>query len=134
MAGLKIEIGTAYLKPNETPLMEKFIKQREKVADFYHQHNLDGFFFLGECNAKHCWWGDSVCNPNGYLLLESPSAESNILKNGEATFLSANGSSVIDLIIASGQIATQVGFELTTDPNTELLTGAPQRGHIPFTV
>ena len=46
------------------------------------------------------------------------------------TFLSSNGSSVIDLCIVSGRITTQVGFELTTDPNIELFTGAPQRGHI----
>ena len=71
VAGLKIIIGTAYLKPNETASMEKFIKQREKVGNFYHQHNLDGVLFLGDCNARHCLWGDSICNPNGYLLLES---------------------------------------------------------------
>ena len=46
------------------------------------------------------------------------------------TFLSSNGSSVIDLCIVSGRIATQVGFELTNDPNVELFSGAPQRGHI----
>ena len=28
VAGLKVIFGTAYLKPNETALMEKFIKQR----------------------------------------------------------------------------------------------------------
>ena len=44
--------------------------------------------------------------------------------------MSSNGSSVIDLCIVSGQIATQVGFELTTDPNVDLFTRAPQRGHI----
>ena len=49
-------------------------------------------------------------------------------------FLSSNGSSVIDLCLVSGRIATQVGFELTTDPNVELFTGAPQRGHIPSIV
>ena len=66
--------------------MEKFIKQREKVVNFYHQHNLDGVLFLGDCNARHCLWSDSICNPNGYLLLESLSAEANILNNGEKTF------------------------------------------------
>ena len=133
VAGLKIIIGTAYLKQNETASMEKIIKQREKVVNFYHQHNLDGVLFLGDCNARHCLWGDSICNPNGYLL-ESLSAEDNILNNGGKTFLSSNGSSVIDLCNVSGRIATQVGFELTTDPNVELFTGAPQRGHIPFIV
>ena len=90
--------------------------------------------FFGTCNARHCLWGDSICNPNGYLLLESLCAEDNIPNNGEATFLSTNGSSVIDLCIVSGRIGTQVGFELTTDPNIELFTGAPQRGHIPLIV
>ena len=79
-------------------------------------------------------WGDIICNPNGYLLLESLSAEDNILNNGEKTFLSSNGSSVKDLCIVSGRIASQVGFELTTDPNVEFFTRAPQRGHIPLIV
>ena len=100
------------------------------MVNFYHQHNLGGVLFLGDCNAGLCLWGDSICNPNGYLLLESLSAEDNILNNGEATFLSSNGSSVIDLCIVSGRMATQVGFELTTDPHIELFTGAPQCGHI----
>ena len=100
------------------------------MVNFYHQHNLDGVLFLGDCNARHCLWRDSICNPNGYLLLESLSAEDNILNNGEATFLSTNGSSGIDLCIVSGRIATQVGFELTTDPNIELFAGGPQREHV----
>ena len=104
------------------------------MVNLYHQRNLDGVLFLGDCNAGHCSWGDSICNPNGYLLLESLSAEDNILKNGEATFMSSNGSGVIDLCIVSGRIGTQVGFELTTDPNIELFKGAPQRGHIPLIV
>ena len=110
--------------------MEKFIKRREKVVIFYQQHNLDGVLFLGDCNARHCLWGDSVCNPNGYPLLESLSDEDNILNNGEATFLSTNGASVINTCIVSGRIATQVGFELTTDPNIEIFTRVPQGGHI----
>ena len=130
VSGLKIIIATAYLKPNETASMEKLKKQREKVVNFYHQHNLDGVLFLGDCNARHCLWGDSICNPNGYFLVESLSAEDNILSNGDKTLLSSNGSSVIDLCIVSGPIATQVGFKLTTDPDVELFTGAPQHGHI----
>ena len=86
VAGLKIIVGTAYLRPNETTSMKKSIKQRENVGNFYHQHNLDGVLFLGDCNATHCLWGDSICNPNGYLLLESLSAEDNNLNTGEKIF------------------------------------------------
>ena len=114
--------------------MEKFLKRKEKVVNFHHQHNLDGVLFVGDWNNRDCLWGDSICNPNGYLLLESLSAEDNILNNGEKICLSSNGSSVIYLCIVSGRFATQVGFELTTDPNDELFTGALQRGHIPLIV
>ena len=69
---------------------------REKVVNVYHQHNLDGVLFLRDFNARHSLWGDSLCNPNSYLLLESLSAEDNLLNNGEAIFLSTNGSSVLD--------------------------------------
>ena len=104
------------------------------MVNFYNQPNLNGVLFLGDCNAGHRLWGDSICNPNGYLPLENLSAEDQTLNNGEATFLSTNGSSVIDLCFVSGRIATQIGFELTTDPNIELFTGMPQRGHIPLIV
>ena len=87
VARLKIIFGTAYLKPIETASIEKFIKQREKVVNFYHQHILDRVLFLEDCNARHCLWGDSICNPNVYLLVESLSAEDNILNNGEKFFV-----------------------------------------------
>ena len=89
-----------------------------------------------ECCSWETAMLDTACGVIVYAILtvislvESLSAEDNILNNGEKTFLSSNGSSVIDLCIVSGRIATQVGFELTTDPNVELFTGAPQRGHI----
>ena len=70
VAGIKILIGTAYSEPNKTALREKFLKPREKVVNFYHQHNLDGMMLLGDCNARHCLWGDSKSNRNAYLLLE----------------------------------------------------------------
>ena len=130
VAGIKIEVGTAYLKSNETASMQTFIKQR-KMVNFYHQHKLDEVLFLGDCNGRHCLWGDSICHLNGYLLLECLSAEDKILKNGEANFLSSNFSSVIFLWLVSGQIGTQVGFELTTHPIIEFFTEAPQRGQIP---
>ena len=104
------------------------------MVNFYHQQNLDGVLFLGDCNARHCLWGDSICNAFGNLLLESLPAEDNIPNIGEATFLSSNCSSVIDPCIVSGENATQVWFELTSDPNKELFTGEPQRGCIPLIV
>ena len=53
VAGLKIIIGTAYLKPKEITLMQKIIKQRERVVNFYHQHNLEEVLFSWDCNARH---------------------------------------------------------------------------------
>ena len=50
----------------------------------------------------------------------------------EKEILSSNGSSVIDLCIVRGRIVTQVGFELTPDPNVELFRRAPKRGHTPL--
>ena len=68
VAGLTFIIGTAYLKPNETSLTEQFIKQTEKVVNFYHQHKLDGVFIMGDCNDRHCLEDDIICNPNGFLF------------------------------------------------------------------
>ena len=81
---------------------------------------------------------DTACGVIVYLILTvicfwSLSAE-DILNIREATFLSSDGSSVIDLCIVNRIIATQVGFELTTDPKNDPFTVAPQRGHIPLIV
>ena len=51
VSGLKVKIGTAYLKPNETASMGNFMKQKEKVANFYNQHNLEEVLFFRDCKA-----------------------------------------------------------------------------------
>ena len=132
--GHRTLIGTAYLRPNETELMEIFLKQRKKVLSFATKHEIDGILFMGDCNARHFFWGDSTCNRNGELLAESLSSEDSVINNGEETYLSANGSSVIDLCIMNGYLNTKLDFELNTDTTTELFTGAPQRGHVPVLV
>ena len=93
-----------------------------------------------ECCSWETAMLDTACGVIVYAILTVISfrkvffLKTTSLIMGKNFFLSSNGSSVIDLCIVSGGIATQVGFELTTDPNVELFTGAPQRGHIPLIV
>ena len=131
IAGLKVVVGTAYLRHNETEQMASFLRQKEKVANFIAKHDLDGMLFMGDCNARHYYWGDSSCNKNGDMLVENISIDDIIVNDGEETFLASNGSSVIDLCIVTGSLAKKLDFQLTTDTETELFTGAPQRGHVP---
>ena len=54
-----------------------------------------------------------------------------ILNNGEPTFTSTNGSSVIDLCLIYGPMVSQNEHNLTTDENVEIFTRAPNRSHVP---
>ena len=56
------------------------------------------------------------------------------MNDGQPTFLSINGQSVIDLCICYGNFINQYKCSLTTDEDTELFTGAPSRGHLPVLV
>ena len=134
IAGLKIVVGTAYLRPNQTEQMTSFLRLKENIANFIVKHELDGMLFMGDCNARHYYWGDSSCNKNGDMLVENIAIDDIIVNDGEETFLASNGSSVIDLCIVTGSLANKHKFQLTTDTESELFTGAPQRGHVPVFV
>ena len=64
-------------------------------------------------------------------FVEKP--EVNILNDGEYTFHAAIGTSIIDLFIVTDS-TTSWNFSLYTDTEVELLTGYPNRGHVPVFV
>ena len=57
--------------------------------------------------------------------------EFSVLTAPTPTFISSNGSSYIDLIIASNNMADMIEAP-STDSEVELFSGAPIRGHVPM--
>ena len=91
-----------------------------------------GIILLGDFNARHVTWGDTINNLYGEKLAEELDAGLfSICSPQSPTFLSANGSSVIDLLVVSNDLLDKIET-CCTDEEVELFSGAPQRGHVPI--
>ena len=130
IGGNKVLVITCYIRPDDFMYIEQFTKMIMDAEEFVETHQLDGIMFMGHLNARHETWGDSVTNRKGRLLIEQLSVEFLILNNGQPTYLCTNGYSVMDLIFLYEKIA-DASWNLFTDADVELFTGAPNRGHIP---
>ena len=86
---------------------------------------------MGDLNARHDYWGDSIDNLHGLELYNHLPYQLSIINYGDPIFLSSNGNSINDLIIVSGKLTQHTFFELSCDYDVELFTGAPRRGHVP---
>ena len=130
IGGYNVLVITCYIRPDDFMYIEQFTKMIMDAEDFVETHQLDGIIFMGgDLNARHETWGDSVTNRNCRLLIGQLSDEFLILNNGQPTYLCTNGHSVIDLIILYGKVA-DASWNLYTDADVELFTGAPNRGQI----
>ena len=57
-------------------------------------------------------------------------ADALVLNNDESTFYAVNGKSVIDLTMITDKL-TDLCYTQYTDTESEVLTGYPNRGHVP---
>ncbi|KAF6040161.1 MAP3K7 [Bugula neritina] len=94
---------------------------------------VDGLMLLGDLNARHESWGDHQQNRTGITLLDFIQRLNMevVYKHDKPTFLCDNGSSYIDLFVATENIARHCKNQFTDD-TVELFTGAPHRGHVPI--
>ena len=126
-----ILVATAYIPPGDVNERDEFIKTFESAINFAKKNNMKGVLFVGDLNGRSTLWGDSRTNKNGGTLEQYIGNKLvKILNNGEKTFYSVNGSSVIDLCMTTDQI-TNWKSTFYTDTDVELLTGYPSRGHVP---
>ena len=109
IGGYKVLVITCYIRPDDFMYIEQITKMIMDAEECVETHQLDGFIFMGDLNARHETWGDSVTNRNGKLLIEQLSDEFLILNNGQPTYLCTNGHSVIHLIILYGKVADAHG-------------------------
>ena len=111
--------------------LEDFINTFGIAINFAKENNMKGVLFVGDLNARSTLCGDSRNNKIGGTLehyIEKKLVKK--LNNGEQTFYSVNGSSVIDLCMTTDQL-TNWKSTFYTDTDAELLTGYPSRGHVP---
>ena len=128
---LSFRLAAAYIPPIADTKMKEFLSTLDEAKSYAKLNNMKGVLFVGDPNARNLLWGDIRNNTSGSLLeqyIEEESVE--ILNDGQPTFYSINGSSVIDIFMTTEELC---GWKTTmyTDLNTELLTGYPNRGHVP---
>ena len=111
--------------------MKEFLSTLDKARSLAKLINMEGVLFVGDLNARNLLLEDIRNNSSGSLLeqyIEEESVE--ILNDGQPTFYSINGSSVIDLFMTTEELCGRK-TTMYTDLDTELLTGYPNRGHVP---
>ena len=120
--GLKILTTTVYIKPEDRGglielIKELYVKSLEACKSYADKNHMECVLFFGDCNASLYYWGDRKCNELGNELLRLLPTFS-ILNDGEPTFVSVNGQSVIDMCMCYGNFINQHNYSLTTDVDT----------------
>ena len=130
--GQRLLICSAYIPPNSPNSMKQFITLLENARKQLGSLKCNGLIVGGDFNARQVSWGDRVDNSAGCTLNSFVSQnEMSVLDQFDGnTFMCTNGGSKIDLMLCSDNLLQMI-CEQVTDPEVELFTGAPIRGHIP---
>ena len=106
----------------------------DKAFNLGKKHQCSGIITMGDFNARHIIWNDSVNNKYGKCLEECLDwSKFGVYAPSSSTFLSKNGSSLIDVFITSNNLDYNLGTPFT-DYKAILYSGAPVRGHVPVTI
>ena len=125
-------VGSIYVKLNYQNAIKDTINLLNKASMMTRSLKACGIILSGDFNARHTVWGDSVTNEYGRLLFDQLDHHRFTIHTSRTpTFMCANGSSHIDLMIVSNNISNTLN-PCATDEVVELFSGAPLRGHVPL--
>lgn len=125
-------VCSMYIPPNNVQKLNKLFQLISAAQSAMTSLKCSGMMVAGDFNARHTDWGDRTCNSHGAALSDylRQSHLSAINQTSQNTFLCENGGSTIDLTIATPNLTLKC-TRPWTDPEIELFSGAPIRGHIP---
>ena len=127
----KIILGNIYAKQNYKQGIKEILNMLNLAEEFKNKYHAEGIILAGDFNSRHVSWGDKINDAYGKILFENlDSNKYAIISPDEPTFLSANGSSKIDLMVISKELEDRIEA-CYTDPLVHLYSGAPLRGHVP---
>ena len=133
-SGKRYIIGNVYLKLEYISGVKEFVAMLEKAHEMSKRHKCCGVIAMGDFNARHIIWNDSVINKYGKCLEETLDwSKFGVHAPSSNTFLAKNGSSLIDFFITSNDLDFNLGTPFT-DNVANLYSGAPVRGHVPVTI
>ena len=125
--------GSIYVRPNCRDSEDALVRCINEANAFLKSHRCQELIIMGDLNSRNPLWGDHSWNSCGNRLAKAI-IENNlyVLNDGQPTFTCVDdGSSVIDLCIVSEGLA-RMNPKIFVDYETELFTGAPNRGHYPI--
>jgi hypothetical protein len=127
-------VGNVYVKLGDVKGISNIIEMLHKAQEMNTKLKSKGVILIGDLNARHPMWGDSSSNEYGKKLFEKLDHSQFTIRAADTpSFICTNGSSYIDLVIVSSNILNKIN-NVVTDPEIELFTGAPMRGHVPVIV
>lgn len=127
-------VGNVYVKLGDVKGISNIIEMLHKAQEMNTKLKSKGVILIGDLNARHPMWGDSSSNEYGKKLFEKLDLSQFTIRAADTpSFICTNGSSYIDLVIVSSNILNKIN-NVVTDPEIELFTGAPMRGHVPVIV
>ena len=130
--GMRHIFGSVYLKIGYNNAVNDLLKMLKVANSLALTLKAKGVVTLGDFNARNCLWGDHLDNSYGQQLAEDLDYQSfSIMAPSTPSFLSVNGSSTIDFMIVSNSIEKHFK-DIIVDPDVELYSGAPNRGHLPI--
>ena len=125
-------VASVYLKLNYPHAIQELLNMLTAAEQRSRQLRASGIAVVGDFNARHTLWGDKINNDYGKQLVEKLDLTKFTIRTSVTpTFLAANGSSVIDLMIVSNNLGENI-TKCVTDEQVELFSGAPLRGHVPL--
>ena len=128
----RIIIGSIYVKHHYTNAIKDALSLLNSAYTMRNKLKAQGVILTGDFNARHPAWGDSVTTDKGKQLFDQLDfTKFKILTSDSPTYLCVDGSSHIDLMIASNSISDIIS-PCYTDDIVELSSGAPFRGHVPL--
>lgn len=134
LGGKKFLIGNVYLKLDYISGVGEFLAMLDKAYELSIRHSCAGVIAMGDFNARHFIWNDTMVNKYGKYLEDNLDWSKFCVQASSAcTFLAKNGSSHIDFFITTTNLDRVVG-KICANHFVNLHSGAPLRGHVPVTL
>ena len=132
--GKRYIIGNLYLKLDYLSGVKEMLAMLEKAHELSKLHKCAGVITMGDFNARHFIWNDTVVNQYGKYIEEHLDwSKFCVHAPSSSTFLARNGSSHIDFFITSTQLDKYIDHPIA-DHFANLYSGAPLRGHVPVSI
>ena len=125
-------IASVYVPHNSPSATKEFLKAVEKANEFCKHNKVKYMKILGDFNARHTAWSNTISNKQGNILAEfiNENDDTFIASPGTDTFICKGGGSTIDISLCNRLTLDSLIIHVV-DEVYHLGSGAPSRGLLP---